>query len=175
MSFWTQNSLEPKRSFQFRLGSIEGLELGDTGRSPYWWSAKKVDKPSFTVSSNKYRLINHEINVPGIVSWNPISIEVVDVGKTVKSLIDQLKSFGYAPDDLANDKGLAKAKGLDQIGNIRIEQISGQGDVLETWLLEGAFITELRFGNLDYSSDDLITLNITITYDYAYIQSTEAQ
>lgn len=175
MSFWTQNSLEPKRSFRFRLGSIEGLELGDTGRSPYWWSAKKVDKPSFTVSSNKYRLINHEINVPGIVSWNPISIEVVDVGKTVKSLIDQLKSFGYAPDDLANDKGLAKAKGLDQIGNIRIEQISGQGDVLETWLLEGAFITELRFGNLDYSSDDLITLNITITYDYAYIQSTEAQ
>lgn len=181
MSFWTENSLEPRRSFRFRLGSINGLELADTGRSPYWWNAKKVDKPSFTVSSNKYRLINHEINVPGVVSWNPISIEIVDIGKTVKNLIDQLKSFGYAPDDLASDKGLAKAKGLDQIGNIRIEQIKGGkeedggGTVIETWLLEGAFITELRFGNLDYSSDELVTLNMTITYDYAYIQSTEAQ
>ena len=52
MSFWTENSLEPKRSFRFRLGSIEGLELSNTGKSPYWWNAKKVDKPSFSVSSS---------------------------------------------------------------------------------------------------------------------------
>lgn len=170
MSFWTETSLEPKRSFRFRLGSIEGLELGDTGRVPYWWNAKKVDKPSFSVNSNKYRLINHEINVPGIVSWNPITIEIVDVGKTVENLLEQLKSFGYAPDDLASDKGLAKSKGLDKIGNIRIEQIKGDGSVMESWSLEGAFITELRLGSLDYSSDDLVTINITITYDYAYLQ-----
>lgn len=169
MSFWTENSLEPKRSFRFRLGSTDGLELGGTGRSPYWWNANKVDKPSLSVSSNKYRLINHEINVPGIVSWNPITIEIVDVGKTVTSLLSQLKSFGYAPNELSSDKGLAKGKGLDEIGNIRIEQISGEGEILETWKLEGAFITEIRFGNLDYSSDAIVTLNLTITYDYAYL------
>ena len=171
MSFWTENSLEPKRSFRFRLGSIEGLELGENiGRSPYWWNARKVDKPSFSVNSNKYRLINHEINVPGIVSWNPISMEIVDIGKSVDSLLEQLQSFGYAPDSLDEDLGLAKAKGLDKIGNIRIEQIKGDGSVIESWSLEGAFITELRFGSLDYSSDDLVTINITITYDYAYLE-----
>lgn len=171
MSFWTENSLEPKRSYRFRLGSVEGLELGDTGKSPYWWSAKKVDKPSFSVASSKYRLINHEINVPGIVSWNPIAIEIVDVGKTVTNLLDQFKSFGYSPNELDSDKGLAKAKGLDEIGNIRIEQISGDGEVLETWKLEGAFITEIRFGSLDYSTDEIVTLNLTITYDYAYLEN----
>lgn len=175
MSFWTETSLEPRRSFRFRLGSTNGLELGDTGRSPYWWSAKKVDKPSFTVNSNKYRLINHEINVPGIVSWNPISIEIVDVGKTVTDLLSQLSDFGYNPQELSKDTGLAKAKGLSEIGNIRIEQIKGGkkedggGEVLETWKLEGAFISEIRFGNLDYSSDEIVTLNLTITYDYAYL------
>ena len=173
MSFWTENSLEPKRSFRFRLGSIDGLELGDTGRSPYWWNARKVDKPSFSVNSNKYRLINHEINVPGIVSWNPITMEIVDIGKSVDSLLDQLQSFGYAPDTLDKDLGLAKGKGLDKIGNIRIEQIKGDGSVIESWSLEGAFITELRFGSLDYSSDDLVTINITITYDYAYLTELE--
>ena len=179
MSFWTENSLEPRRSFRFRLGSVEGLELSDTGRNPYWWNAKKVDKPSFSISSNKYRLINHEINVPGIVSWNPISMEIVDVGKTVNSLLEQLQSFGYAPDTLDKDSGLSKAKGLDTIGNIRIEQIKGGrkedggGKVLESWSLEGAFITELRLGNLDYSSDELVTINITITYDYAYLTDLE--
>ena len=173
MSFWTENSLEPKRSFRFRLGSIEGLELSNTGKSPYWWNAKKVDKPSFSVSSSKYRLINHEINVPGIVSWNPISMEIVDVGKTVDSLLEQLQSFGYSPQVLGQDKGLAKTKGLDTIGNIRIEQIKGDGSVIESWTLEGAFITELRDGNLDYSTDELVTINITITYDYAYLTELE--
>ena len=171
MSFWTENSLEPKRSYRFRLGSVEGLELGDTGKSPYWWSAKKVDKPSFSVASSKYRLINHEINVPGIVSWNAINMEIVDVGKTVTNLLDQFKSFGYSPNELDSDKGLAKTKGLDEIGNIRIEQISGDGEVLETWKLEGAFITEIRFGSLDYSTDEIVTLNLTITYDYAYLET----
>ena len=176
MSFWTENSLEPKRSFRFRLGSTNGLELGDTGRSPYWWNAKKVDKPSFSVTSNKYRLINHEINIPGIVSWNPIMIEIVDVGKTVDSLMEQLTSFGYSRTKISDDRGLAKSKGLDKIGNIRIEQIKGGrkedggGEVIESWVLEGAFITDLRFGNLDYSSDDLVTIGITITYDHAYLE-----
>jgi len=169
MSFWTQNSLEPRRAFRFRLGSITGLELGDTGKSPYWWSAKKVDKPSFTVNSNKYRLINHEINVPGIVSWNPINIEIVDVGKTVADLLSQLSAFGYNPQELSKDTGLAKGNGLNEIGNIRIEQIGEKGEVIETWKLEGAFISEIRFGNLDYSSDDIVTLSLTVTYDYAYL------
>jgi len=170
MSFWTENSLEPRRSFRFRLGSTEGLELGDTGRSPYWWTAKSVDKPSLTISSSQYRLINHEINVPGVASWAPITMEVVDVGKTVKNLLSQLESFGYSPKDLTKDKGLAKSKGLDEIGNIRIEQLGGDGSILETWLLEGAFITELRFGGLDYGMDDMVKINITIAYDYAYLQ-----
>lgn len=169
MSFWTENSLEPRRSFRFRLGSTNGLELGATGRSPYWWSAKKVDKPSFSVSSNKYRLINHQINVPGIIQWNPVTLEIADVGKTVNNLLSQLSAFGYNPQELTKDQGLDKSLGLKEIGQIRIEQLDGSGKVLETWRLEGAFITELRFGSLDYSSDEIVTLNLTITYDYAYL------
>jgi len=169
MSFWTENSLEPRRSFRFRLGSTKGLELGGTGRSPYWWNAKKVEKPSFSVSSNKYRLINHQINVPGIIQWNPVTLEIVDVGKTVDNLLSQLTAFGYDPRGLTKDKGIDKSLGLKEIGQIRIEQLDGAGEALETWRLEGAFITELRFGSLDYSSDEIVTLNLTITYDYAYL------
>ena len=169
MSFWTENSLEPRRSFRFRLGSTNGLELGGTGRSPYWWNAKKVEKPSFSVSSNKYRLINHQINVPGIIQWNPVTLEIVDVGKTVDNLLLQLTAFGYDPRGLTKDKGIDKSLGLKEIGQIRIEQLDGDGEVLETWRLEGAFITESRFGSLDYSSDEIVTLNLTITYDYAYL------
>lgn len=167
--FWNEVGIDPRRSYRFRLGSTDGLTLSSIGQSPIWWNAKKVDKPSFSVSNNKYRIINHEINMPGIVQWNPITIEVVDVGDSVKDLLQQLKDFGYSPDELADDKGLAKAHGLSHIGNIRIEQFNGAGDIIETWKLEGAYISELRFGTLDYASDDMMALNVTITYDYAYL------
>jgi hypothetical protein len=146
------------------------MEIGDTGRSPYWWHAKKVDKPSYTISSNKYRLINHEINVPGIASWNPVTIEIVDVGKAVKSLMDQLSQFGYDPNSLGKDTGLAKTDALGQIGNIRIEQLDGNGDALETWRLNGAFFSEVRFGTLDYAMDEIVSIVITVTYDYATLE-----
>ena len=174
MAFWTGKGLEPRRSYRFRLGSISGLKIENTA-STKWWNAKKVDKPSFSVSSNKYRLINHEINMPGIVSWNPITIELADVGDTVKSLLEQLKDFGYSPRSLAEDNGLSKSHGVSKLGDITIEQLNGAGATLETWKLEGAYMTELRFGNLDYASDDIITLNMTITYDYAYLDTTETE
>tara|TARA_R110002153_G_scaffold39335_2_gene113375 strand:+ start:1642 stop:2166 length:525 start_codon:yes stop_codon:yes gene_type:complete len=173
MSFWTENSLEPKRNFRFRLGSTYGLDLGKTGKSPYWWSAKKVDKPSYTVNTNKYRLINHEINVPGIVSWNPIAIEIVDIGKTVSNLLSELKSFGYSPTELSADTGLKKTDAMKEIGEIRIEQMNGLGDPIETWNLIGGIITEARFGSLDYSSDELVSISLTIAYDYATFSEPE--
>lgn len=168
MAFWTETEADPRRAYRFRLGSIEGLKIEKTA-SIKWWNAKKVDKPSFSVSSNKYRIINHEINMPGIVQWNPITIELADVGDTVKSLLEELKEFGYSPHDLEHDKGLAKAHGFKKLGGITIEQLNAKGKSIETWKLEGAYITELRFGTLDYASDDIITLNMTITYDYAYL------
>lgn len=174
MSFWTDKAVEPKRSYRFRLKSINGLTIHDAKSIP-WWNAKKVDKPSYTVSTNKYRLINHEINVPGIISWNPINIEIVDMGGVIKDLLAQLGSFGYSPTQakLGLDTGLSKATAMDKIGNLTIEQLDGDGKPLDVWKLEGAMITEVRFGNLDYTSDEIISLTLVVTYDYAYIEETE--
>ena len=108
MSFWTENSLEPKRSFRFRVkGGSVGLGSNSQGT---WWNAKKVDKPYFTDNSSKYRLNNHEINMPGILSWNPITIELADVGKTIDAILEDLgENGGYNPDNLKNDKGIPKS------------------------------------------------------------------
>jgi len=172
MSFWTENSLEPRRAFRFRLGSTFGLELSDTGRATHWWNAKTVTKPSYSVSSNEYQLINQKFKVPGIVTWEPITITIADVGKTVKNLVDDLGAFGWNPRE--GDEGLSKVGAADlppgEIGKIRIEQIDGAGMPIETWLLEGAFISRVSFGTLDYNSDDIVEVQITVDYDYARLE-----
>lgn len=168
MSFWTENSLEPKRAFRFRLGSTNGLELSNTGRTPYWWNAKTVTKPSYSVSSNEYQLINQKFKVPGIATWDPVTIAVADLGKTVRNLVDDLSKLGWNP--TGGNDGLDKSLGNGDIGKIRIEQIDGEGKVIETWRLEGAFISRVAFGNLDYGSDDIVEVQITVDYDYAILE-----
>lgn len=165
-TFWTSNKLEPKRAFRFR---IAGGDIGlPSSLKKYWWNAKKVDKPSFTVNSNKYRLINHQINVPGIVTWNPITIELADVGKTIDTILEDLGARGgYSPSNLETDIGIAKTYENGVINNLHIEQFDGAGEVVEDWTLEGAFVSDVKLSSLDYSSDEIISITLTITYDYA--------
>lgn len=40
---------------------------------------------------------------------------------------------------------------------------------LEQWTLNGAWIKSINFGQLDYSSDELITIELVIAYDYATV------
>lgn len=169
MAFWTDNSLEPKRAFRFRVsgGSI-GLGKSET---TYWWNAKKVDKPSFSISSNKYRLINHQINVPGIVTWNPITIELADVGKTIDAILEDLGAKGgYNPKDLSKDDGISKTYKNGVLETFTIEQIDGFGKTIEKWSLDSPFISEVRMSSLDYGSDEIISVTLTITYDYAILE-----
>jgi hypothetical protein len=39
------------------------------------------------------------------------------------------------------------------------------GVVVEKWILQGTFLTKLDFGDLDYSKDDIATINATLRMD----------
>jgi len=172
MSFWTETSLEPRRTFRFRLGSTNGLELSNTGRAPLWWNAKTVTKPSYSVSSNEYQLVNQKYKVPGVVTWDPITINLADVGKTVDNLVAELGTFGWDKDGTRDGLDKTKVQGAtkEEIGKIRIQQLNAEGEVIETWTLEGAYISRVVFGNLDYSSEEIVEVQITVDYDYAVLQ-----
>ena len=44
-----------------------------------------------------------------------------------------------------------------------------------TWYLHGCWIKSVNFGTHDYSSDELITIEITVAYDWAEVRKGEAQ
>jgi len=158
VSFWTSTDIEPKRNFRFRLSN---------GKSFHWWWAKTVDRPSFDVSNSEYQLINHKFKYPGIVTWKPISIAVVDIGQRIDELYTELRLSGYTnPSEPTQSCGLEKDY-TSNIDKMKIEQLKGDGTPAETWTLYGAFITSVSLSKLDYSSDDLSDITIEIAYDYA--------
>tara|TARA_R110001592_G_scaffold104215_4_gene293328 strand:- start:1306 stop:1731 length:426 start_codon:yes stop_codon:yes gene_type:complete len=137
-----------------------------------WW-AKSVAQPSPDVSMGEYQLINHKIKFPGIVTWNDIDIVLVniptgDVSLPTKGqeLIDILRANGYKPNPpLSGEDGLIKR--VFSRKDILITKIDADGETIETWKLINPFIKSIKYGDLDYSSDDLLEITITVAYDSA--------
>jgi hypothetical protein len=49
--------------------------------------------------------------------------------------------------------------------DIELEMLDPTGVVVEKWILQGTFITDLNFNELDYSRDDLASITCSLRMD----------
>ena len=77
-------------------------------------------------------------------------------------------------EDAAKQRQKILEQGLDaemaQANDMIIEQLDDNGKTFRKWTLVNSFITSVNYGELNYSSDDFVTLDISVTYDYAIIE-----
>ena len=188
MSFWSNHEIEPKRKYRWIL---------DIGGIPFW-TIKKVDKPSWTISTAEHAFINHKFYFPGRMEYNEVSFTIVDstspdAAETLRQIVS---ASGYRLPEDANTatQSITKQAAVNALGTITIKQITGggnmnaaanvdnnrqgaytpgqdSGDIVEAWVLKNAFITSVEFGDLDYTSDDLNEITIKVRYDYAYLNN----
>jgi hypothetical protein len=177
MTFWATNFSEdaslrdPKRKFRFlvNLGGVnsEGGQL---------WYAKTANKPSFTIAAAEHKYLNHTFYYPGSVTWNDVVITLVDPVSpdSTATLAAIVQAAGYKPPTTAGDTTtMSKASAANAMGTVTVQQIAGDGTVLETWTLWNAFVTDLKFGDLEYGGDDLTELSMTLKYDWAQLETAE--
>lgn len=155
MAFWSTNDVEPLRKFRFQI---------QIGKDSTLWYAKTVTQPSFEVSMSEYQLINHKIKYPGIVTWNDVEITIVDVGEKGKGFYEKLAKIGYSP--AGGVDGVIKNQ-YNGNSDFVITKLKADGTIVETWNLVNPFIKSVKYGDLDYSSDDLVEIIITVAYDTA--------
>jgi len=161
MTFWTQPDVSPTRQFRFMVSN-----------GTNWWWVSSCSKPSYEVSSEEYKLINHKFKYPGVATWNDVNLTIVDTTSQTKSLVDSLVESGY--DLTGNNDGLSKKKLSNALhyqgGDFIIQQLNAEGNAVETWTLVNPFIKSTNFGQLDYASDELVKLELVISYDYATLE-----
>ena len=51
--------------------------------------------------------------------------------------------------------------------DVELDMLDPTGTVVQRWILKNAFLTDANFGELDYSTDDIATAQITLQFDYA--------
>lgn len=175
--FWTDARLEPKRGYRFlvTLGNMPG------GATYY---VKSVDKPGIKISAKEHMYLGHRFHYPGLVTWepNPINIKLIDPVNPDASqhLSAIIQASGYViPKNAANVTTMSKGSAVRALGTVVIKQINESqgvqglagGVAVETWTLNNAFIESVKFGNLDYSKEELSEIELQIRYDWCTLET----
>ena len=177
MAFWSENHgtgtglKDPKRNFRFKI-EFQGVQ-GPNG--PMLWYAKTAAKPSFAIAAAEHKYLNHTFYYPGSVTWNDITITMVDpsdpdMTATMAAIVE---GGGYKPPTDPNSLAtMSKASAVNALGNVIITQLDADGNALDTWELWNGFITDLKFGDtLAYGDDNLTELSVTLKYDWAKVET----
>ena len=123
MAFWSEKGVEPKRKFRWLL---------------YWsgvpqFVVKSVKKPSYSVATTAHQFLNYEFNYPGRVTWQDITITLVDPVQpdSTKSLYKILENSGYVlPSDYNEGEAatISKEGMVDALGTeIKLSQLDADG------------------------------------------------
>mgnify|MGYP001169265294 CR=1 FL=1 len=181
--FWSDSTLEPKRKFRWVL-NFAGVPQ---------WIVKKVQKPTISVTEAEHTFLNYKFYYPGRVEFNEITITLADpVTPDATAIMEKvILSSGYVPPSnfltaQSNNHPIAAKGGQDGKlitidkknaveaigGKLYLQQINALGDPIEEWQLFNPWIKSVNFDELDYSSDDLINLELSIRYDWATLSNT---
>jgi hypothetical protein len=160
--FWTDISTEPKRQYRWLMyiGSIPT------------WVIKKTNKPSYTLEQTEHQYINHTFKYPARLKWEDITVSIVDpvTPDASKTLENIMNASGYHFPTNPNDTStISKSGAVRALGNVAIVQIGAEGEEIERWELTNAWVKSTKFGDLDYSSDEMVEIEMVLVYDFAKI------
>ena len=173
MAFWTQDygagTKDPKRKYRFKVS------IGNIDNNGCVWWAKTVTKPNYEITESEHTFLTHKFYYPGRISWGEIEMVLVDPVSpgAVADLNALIKAQGYhipgeaLDEDAKAFQTMSKGKGNTALGIVEIQQLDAEGVAIETWVLKNPFIKGVKYGDLDYSSDDLLDVTLTLRYDWA--------
>lgn len=176
-SFWGDRSFEPKRQFRF----LVDFDLGDMQLN---FSAKGIDRPSYTIGEQSHQFFNHTFYYPGRITWNTVTLTLVDA--ITPGAADKL--YGYLFDIGIQDPTggtlesvtattITKASATNALSAVKIREIGSldpdkEGKAMLSgiqgeWELINPFITEVNFGAHSYDSDEMVEISVTLRFDWA--------
>ena len=160
--------------------SMAGLsDSSATAATNVIWYAKSCTKPSFQIATAEHKYLNHTFYFPGTVTWQDVSLTLVDPGGDTSNVAQMFTELivgaGYAiPANEGYLGTITKSSMASAVGAVVISQLNGEGAAVESWTLKNALITEMKFGDLEYGSDELTEVSLTLKYDWAELVITDS-
>ena len=162
----TQGLLMPKLKFRFR-GTFENFGVSNP-KTELTKQIMTFARPQVTFDPIEIPIYNSKIYMAGRPTWTAVAVTLRDdAGGNVSRLVgEQLqKQFDFMEQASA-------ASGSDYKFVTTLEMLDGangttEPTVLETWQLYGCFLTDVNYNDVDYGSNDPVTITMSVRYDNA--------
>ena len=163
----TQGLLMPKLKYRFRA-VFENFGVSSE-KTELTKQVADIKRPNVNFNPFTIDVYNSKVNLVGKPSWEAITVTLRDdaAGNVSKLVGEQIqKQFDFAEQASASS-------GIDYKFLLRYEMLDGgnganQPNILETWELYGALLSQVDYGDMSYSDGNApATITLTITYDNA--------
>ncbi len=149
-----------KRKFRWAFLLKRPIPVLKSGNHSYGAHIVRISsRPEFNFDEQEVQHISEKVYLPAKAFWNPIKITVFDL-ENESYLYDWLKLF-YDPEK-GNMQPVAGNKGLGEL-----YLYDGLGNPIEYWEIQGCWPQSIVWGELDYSTSDLVDTSFTCRYDRA--------
>jgi hypothetical protein len=144
---------EPKRQNRFIVRFPSSLGINE-------WYVSSAKRPTAKINATEIQFLNTSTYVAGRFTWETIQVTFRDpIGPSASQAL--MEWFRLHAESVTGRMGYAAGYKKD----IELEMLDPTGVVVEKWILQGTFITDLNFGDLDYSRDDLANIQCTLRMD----------
>ena len=146
---------EPKLKNRFIM-DIDGLPA---------YTIKTAQRPQITFEEVTLEHMNITRYVKGKGRWQQLQITLYDpiVPSAASAVIEWIRLHHESATGRDGYSDFYKK-------NINFQVLGPVGDIIEKWTLNGAFIADASFGDMDFASSDPIEITLTLRYDYAILE-----
>lgn len=163
----TQGMLMPKLKYRFRV-VLQGFGANGTTTTELTKQVMDVTRPKVQFEEIEVPVYNSRIYLAGRHQWEPLTLNVRDdaSGNIQRLCGEQIqKQFDFFEQASA-------ASGIDYKFTTVIEVLDGGNgaqspNVLETFECYGCFVQNIDYGDLNYTSNEAATVNMSIRFDNA--------
>lgn len=128
---------------------------------------KLAARPNLTIEETEINYLHGKMWIPGKGTWETITVTYYDVGGNSGDVGGMANLYGW----LATIYDFTSPSCLHQssrkggyAGTARLELNDGCGQAMEKWTLSHAWPQAINFGELDYSSSEEVTIELTLRY-----------
>lgn len=149
------NRFEPKRGYRWVL-ALEGIDS---------FLVKSTKRPDIQIQSTKIDYINSYRYVAGKLDMGNINVTLHDpiAPSGAQQVMEWIRTHYESVSGRAGYADFYKR-------DLQLKLLDPIGTVIELWDIKGAFITSAGFGNLDYGSETLMEISLTLQFDNCVLQ-----
>ena len=157
----------PKLKYRFRL-SFVNFGVSTNNVIELTKQVQDAKRPSVKFNPVTVDIYNSKVYFQGKPEWDETSVTLRDdsAGNISKMVGEQIqKQFDF-------QEQASAASGIDYKFQLQIDILDGGNgaatpNALESWVLYGCFLDQVDYGDMNYNSQDPMTIALTVRFDNA--------